>query len=197
MIDGVANDKHPLYQAWRSMRRRCTNPKDKDYLKYGGRGIKVCEQWEKSFETFVTDVGERPAGRTLDRIDNDLGYQPGNVRWATGTEQLINRRQTPRYEWGGETLSSQEWARVLENERKTIEWRMRKQGDIFSVHRQLPYSIGPTENGTYNVYTKCKKYLGRVRHPNDADELWFNWVRSSNVDHGPLSSGNDAPTKPD
>ena len=75
------------------MIQRCVNPKSRYFSHYGGRGIKVCDRWRNSFEDFYADVGERPPGRTLDRIDNDGDYEPLNVRWATPTEQTRNRRR--------------------------------------------------------------------------------------------------------
>jgi hypothetical protein len=76
------------------MIRRCYNPKNvKDFPNYGGRGIKVCDRWLNSFEDFVEDVGEVPSpNHQLDRVDNNGDYEPGNVRWATKSEQMINRR---------------------------------------------------------------------------------------------------------
>lgn len=79
------------YHSWYGMVRRCTNPDDAAWERYGGRGITVCERW-LNYENFVTDVGEKPTGKTLDRINNDGDYEPSNVRWATPRQQARNTR---------------------------------------------------------------------------------------------------------
>lgn len=80
------------YSAWSNMIQRCTNARATKYADYGGRGIAVCIQWLESYETFLRDVGRCPPRHTLDRRDNDGNYEPGNVRWASRTSQVRNRR---------------------------------------------------------------------------------------------------------
>ena len=83
------------YSSWRAMLKRCTDESHISYKDYGGRGITVCDQWRASFENFFSDMGDRPEGTTLDRIDNDGNYQPGNCRWADAKTQRSNQRPRP------------------------------------------------------------------------------------------------------
>jgi hypothetical protein len=98
---GALNFKHgharvdsetPEYRSWYNMIQRCTNSRREDYPRYGGRGIKVCERWRDSFAAFLEDMGRRPAGTSIDRIDVNGNYEPGNCRWATPKEQRLNQR---------------------------------------------------------------------------------------------------------
>ena len=86
-------NKHPLQSVRQTMIQRCHNPKATGYKWYGAMGVKVCDRWQESLEAFVADVGERPIGMTLDRIDPYGDYEPGNVRWADRATQLANKRK--------------------------------------------------------------------------------------------------------
>jgi hypothetical protein len=79
------------YDSWRGMKERCSNPNHKDYSIYGGKGISVCSTWVNSFETFLADMGVRPEGKTLDRIDSNKSYSSSNCRWADQTTQCRNQ----------------------------------------------------------------------------------------------------------
>ena len=87
----TADCKHPLYPTWRAMIYRCKSPNCECFKSYGGRGIVVCDRWLK-FKNFLADMGDRPEGLSLDRIDNNGNYEPGNCRWTTGLVQARNKR---------------------------------------------------------------------------------------------------------
>lgn len=86
----IANSR--TYETWRAMIRRCELPTNDNYRYYGAKGVRVCSRWRNSFEAFLEDMGERPAGKTIDRINPEGNYEPGNCRWATPLEQRHNQR---------------------------------------------------------------------------------------------------------
>lgn len=103
--------KDPEYGVWESMKARCENPKHENYHRYGGRGIAVCERW-KDYSNFIADMGPRPTPlHTIDRVNNELGYEPGNCRWATHAEQMRNTRRNINITIGGVTKCLADWAR--------------------------------------------------------------------------------------
>jgi len=108
----------PTYQSWASMIKRCKTDK-----RYFSRGIKVCYKWY-SFENFFSDMGEQPAGKTLERINNNLGYLKSNCRWASRKEQARNRRTNRLITFRNRTLTLQEWSEITGIYRKTISWRL-------------------------------------------------------------------------
>jgi hypothetical protein len=119
-------DNHPLYATWSAMRQRCNNPNSTHYRHYGGRGITICARWD-DFELFIADVGDKPSKRhSLDRIDVNGDYKPGNVRWATQKEQRWNTR--PEFAPGqtafGRTQTLDEWAREFGIKRGTLGRRL-------------------------------------------------------------------------
>ncbi len=105
-------DRQQVYWVWAAMIQRCTNPRDKGFQRYGGRGIKVCARWRSSFDLFALDMGDRPEGRTLERIDSDGDYTPENCKWATTVEQNNNRSMCIVVEMNGERMTlKQAWRR--------------------------------------------------------------------------------------
>lgn len=116
-----------LYRIWNGMKDRCTNPKNKSYENYGGRGITVCSTWLDSFESFRRDMGEPPtAAHTIERRNGNLGYSPSNCRWATMAEQANNRATNVVLTFGETTLTQAQWARKLGIAEQTIRRRIQR-----------------------------------------------------------------------
>lgn len=97
VVMGEANRTHgysrtPTYTSWCDAKKRCYSPQNKRFAEYGGRGIGMCNSWRTSFDSFLQDMGERPKGMTLERLDVDKGYEPGNCIWATPAQQAQNTR---------------------------------------------------------------------------------------------------------
>jgi hypothetical protein len=114
------------YVSWNAMITRCTNKSNPNYARYGAKGIRVCDHW-LIFENFLSDMGERPVGKTLDRFPDSKGnYEPGNCRWATVKQQCENRKSTRWIEHDGVRLSVSEWARKLGINQSTLNESLNK-----------------------------------------------------------------------
>lgn len=121
---GHAHKHNKTYHAWRGMKKRCLLESNENYKNYGGRGIKVCRRWIDSFESFLADMGEAPDGMSIDRIDNDGDYEPGNCRWATTKEQANNRRTNVWLSHDGKTLTVKQWSERIGIKTTTLERRI-------------------------------------------------------------------------
>lgn len=107
-------ERSQVYKAWLSIKARCYNPNINHYHRYGGRGIKAYQPWMDSFEAFYAAVGDPPSSKhSIDRIDNDGHYEPGNVRWATQSEQRNNTSQNVVLEYDGMRMNLKQWAEHL------------------------------------------------------------------------------------
>lgn len=126
----------PEYEIWKGIKRRCLNPNTNGYKKYGARGITICDLWRDSFMAFLEHVGQRPSPQhSIDRIDNDRGYEPGNVRWATMVEQNRNLRDNVFLTLDGKTMTMAAWADEVGIPASTIRIRLRSLG--WDVERAL------------------------------------------------------------
>lgn len=133
--------RRKLYLTWKNMRTRCLDPRSARYRDYGGRGITICPEWD-SFETFLRDMGPRPDGTTLDRIDNSKGYSPSNCKWSTPTEQNRNRRSTRWLTFQGKTQTMLAWEKELGLARGALSQRIKRGWDISAL---LQGSTRPSE----------------------------------------------------
>jgi len=119
--------KTRTYRIWQAMLNRCRNPKTAMYPRYGGRGIQVCERWS-AFENFISDMGECPPGMSIDRIDNDANYGPGNCRWADRHTQNRNKSSNRFIVHGGSKMCLTDWARSLSMDQASLAERIEKWG---------------------------------------------------------------------
>ncbi len=117
----------PEYTAWVAIKQRCYNPKHDSYPQYGGRGIAMFEPWKESYDLFLEHVGRRPyRGYSIDRIDTNVGYFPGNLRWASASQQQRNRRDNMNLTFDGETKLVRDWAKQLGISITAINGRLKK-----------------------------------------------------------------------
>jgi hypothetical protein len=133
-VSGVPRHGHtaggvftPTYSSWAAMLSRCQNPSHRSYARYGGRGISVCARW-LVFENFLADMGDRPPGMTLERIDGHRPYEPSNCVWATISQQNMNKDCNPHFEFNGKRLTLGAWASELGLDRTTLQKRIYKLG---------------------------------------------------------------------
>lgn len=121
---------HPIYDAWRNMKRRCYYKNSGYYQNYGGRGICVCAEWREDYNVFLAWALDHnwKEGLTLDRINNDGMYQPSNCRWITQSEQLLNRRNNHIIEYNGEIKTLKEWSDALNINFQTLAKRLHNWG---------------------------------------------------------------------
>jgi hypothetical protein len=137
--------RSPLYDLWNAMIQRCHNPRDARFELYGARGIVVCERWRVSFAAFLEDLGPRPSpGHSLERIDNEKGYESGNVRWATTKEQARNKRSNRFLTLNGVSLTIAEWAESAGMTRHQLGARLRSG---WSLEEALATPVGSTGVG--------------------------------------------------
>lgn len=127
-------------KTWENMIARCHYPKHRSYYAYGANGVEVCPQWRESFEQFVRDMGRRPAGHTIDRIDSTGDYTPENCRWADIRTQANNKKSNRRLTHDGETLTVSQWAERVGMKTATLFARLRLG---WSVHRALTEPVKP------------------------------------------------------
>lgn len=129
-MSGTAYNRQ-LKWVWSSMKQRCHNPNDKSYARYGAKGIQVCQSWRDSFDSFISDMGPRPDGHTLERIDSKGNYEPGNVRWATYTEQARNTSRNHLHTIGGVTKCLAEWCEITGESWSAVKKRVAAGRDPF------------------------------------------------------------------
>jgi len=136
----------PEWNSWRGMVERCTNPNHKHWAHYGGRGIRVCDRW-LGFAAFLADMGAKPTPEhSIDRINNDGNYEPGNCRWATRHEQARNKSTTRHITAHGKTLTLTEWGRTSGIPVPTIHERLRHGWDTERAVTEPP-GTGPAPRG--------------------------------------------------
>lgn len=120
---GLSKSNPAEYRSWKDMRGRCNNPRNTDFADYGGRGIAATPAWD-DFSAFLADMGKRPAGHTLDRIDVNKGYEPQNCRWADATQQANNKRSSRVMELDGRSQTLQQWCREYGADHSKVRYRL-------------------------------------------------------------------------
>lgn len=170
--DSAGGKQAAEYHTWTGMLARCYDPKSNGYKNYGGRGIQVCWRWRESYENFLADVGRKPTStHSIDRIDNNGNYEPGNVRWATKTTQQRNQRSNKAVNFRGETHCVTEWAEITGLPKDAI-YRRLKSG--WTPERALTEPIdstkakkreiasGEAKEGSEAALMQCRRACGEM-----------------------------------
>ncbi len=151
------------HNIWGAMKTRCNNKKTHQYKDYGGRGITVCERWDKSFSAFLEDMGECPAGMSIDRVDNNKGYHKDNCRWATRLEQGENRRSNILITYNNQVHHLSKWCTLLNLEYYTIKRRIGLGWDAKRAFEEpiiTPNKSSIEYNGVVKTIPEWSKELG-------------------------------------
>ena len=147
----------PTYATWCDMRQRCYNPSCPGYAQYGARGISICDRWRNDYDAFVTDMGFRPVGMSIERIDNNGNYEPSNCRWATSFEQSRNTRRTIKLTHQGQTKLMVDWATELGIHHHTV-WERYNRGLPTEQTLEKGSLVPEPQHGTISMYVsrKCR-----------------------------------------
>lgn len=149
-LAGIWTKNDPTAESWAAMKNRCRNPSHPKYANYGGRGIKVCDRWagRDGLRYFIEDMGRRPEGMTLDRIDPDGDYTPENCRWADWKTQMRNRRNVPKMTAFGQTRTFPEWCELFRAKRGKVRQRMERYGWTLEEALTMEAVQAPGDHGT-------------------------------------------------
>ena len=173
-ITSKAKTTHGMYgtkenRAWLNMKDRCNNPNHDNYPHYGGRGITIFPEWNQSFQAFYDYIGDAPSARhTIDRIDTNGNYEPGNVRWATWAEQQVNRTDTEYIEIRGISLTPRQWCELADHKFSNYRSRVRRGCD--KIEAIITPPIPPKQR--------------RELRTADAQRLWLNKILSLAIEAG-------------
>lgn len=138
---GEASARTKEFRAWEAAKGRCFNPRNPKYPRYGGRGIGMCARWRGDFSAFLSDMGRKPSGTTLDRIDNDGNYEPGNCRWATPKVQAQNTIQFMPINFRGEIMGMADFAKLFGRHPETVRYHLNKGRSPEEISRRWSLKI--------------------------------------------------------
>lgn len=164
---------HKLYPTYKAMVSRCSKEIDKNYHNYGGRGIKVCDRWlepsGKGFLNFLEDMGERPEGLTLERVDVNSGYSPENCVWASVQEQSLNKRNSRKLEYKGDVRCLSEWCDLFGVDAEAVSYRLNKGWSIEKAFdtpfrpKKLFFKVGGKVFKTSEVFQAAPNHHERAK----------------------------------